>query len=106
MKNLLITILTFFTVLLVNAQNKVLILGLDGCRSSALLAANTPNIDTLLNHATYSFDALTQYPTWSGPGWSSMLTGVWEEKHGVLDNSFLGSNYNNYPHFIKLRLLW
>ena len=101
MKNILLSIFAFFIVLSANAQNKVLLLGIDGCRASALLAANTPNIDTLLNHATYSFDALTQYPTWSGPGWSSMLTGVWEEKHGVLDNSFLGSNYNTYPHFIK-----
>lgn len=79
---------------------KVLIIGIDGCRPDALLAANAPVIQGLLPNAVYSFDALTRAPTWSGTGWSSMLTGVWQEKHGVLDNTFAGSNYGAYPHFI------
>lgn len=80
---------------------KVLIIGIDGCRQSALLAANTPNIDSLLAHAVYSFDALCEYPTWSGTGWSGMLTGVWHYKHGVTDNSFSSPHYDLYPHFIQ-----
>ncbi len=87
-----------------NAQTnpgRVLVIGIDGCRADALRAANAPNIHGLLDNAVYSFDALTQFPTWSGAGWSSMCTGVWEDKHGVLDNSFVGSNYAQYPHFIQ-----
>ena len=30
-----------------------------------------------------------------------MMTGVWSDKHGVTDNSFSGSNFDEYPHFIK-----
>ena len=80
---------------------KVLIIGIDGCRPDALQAAATPHIDQLIANATYSYDALTEAPTWSGVGWSGMLTGVWRDKHGVSDNSFSGSNYGMYPHFFN-----
>ncbi|QQS30501.1 MAG: alkaline phosphatase family protein [Sphingobacteriales bacterium] len=82
-------------------QNKVLILGIDGCRGDALQAANTPNLDQLLEHGVYSYDAFTHSPTWSGAGWSSMLTGVWETKHNVYNNAFTSPNYAQYPHFIQ-----
>lgn len=82
-------------------KNKVIILGIDGCRPDALMAANTPNIDQLTLNATYSMDALNDGITISGPSWSSILTGVWENKHRVYDNSFNGSNFSQYPHFFK-----
>jgi len=83
------------------SQKKVLIIGIDGLRADVLSTANTPNIDRLIANGTYSFDALTQTPTSSGPGWSSMLTGVWADKHKVYDNSFSDPNYAEYPHFFK-----
>jgi hypothetical protein len=83
------------------SQKKVLLIGIDGCKAAALRAATAPNIQALLPHALYSYDALTQPPTWSGPGWSSMLTGVWGNKHGVSDNSFSGSNFSQYPMIFK-----
>lgn len=82
--------------------NKVLIIGIDGCRQDALITANTPNINTLIANGTYSFDALTEGPTWSGVGWSGMLTGVWRAKHGVSDNSFAGSRFDLYPHIYDI----
>ncbi len=81
--------------------NKVLIIGIDGCRADALDYANTPNIDLLTANSVYSLDALNNDITSSGPGWSAMLTGVWSDKHGVTDNSFSGSNYDDYPHFFN-----
>ena len=44
-------------------------------------------------------DKIPGVDTVSGPGWSSMLTGVWADKHGVHDNSFKGANYAKHPHF-------
>lgn len=79
--------------------NKVLIIGIDGCRPDALLKAHTPNIDKLVENGIYSWDALNEGVTSSGPGWSNILTGVWEQKHGVTDNSFNGDHFDNYPHF-------
>ncbi len=80
---------------------KVLIIGIDGCRSDVLQFATTPNIDALLPNSTYSNHALNNDITFSGPGWSAMMTGVWSEKHGVTDNGFGGSDFNTYPHFFK-----
>jgi hypothetical protein len=78
---------------------KVLIIGIDGCRPDALIAAQTPNLDSLIETGGFSELAQTEDITSSGPGWSSMLTGVWRDKHGVDDNSFAGSNFAQYPHF-------
>ncbi|MGW0705362.1 alkaline phosphatase family protein [Streptomyces sp. NPDC002643] len=36
----------------------------------------------------------------SGPGWSSVLTGVWPDRHGVTGNDFLGADYARYPDFL------
>ncbi len=77
--------------------NKVLIIGLDGARPDAIQAASTPTIDALVANGTYSWDVLNEGVTSSGPGWSNILTGVWQDKHGVIDNSFNGSDYANYP---------
>lgn len=63
--------------------------------------ANTPNIDRLLDTATYSFDSWALTPTDSGPEWSTIVTGVWHNKHGVRDNSFSNKNYDEFPAWFK-----
>ncbi len=82
-------------------KKKVLIIGIDGCRPDALLAAETPNLDTLIDDGLVSYQAQTCEFTVSAPGWSSMLTGVWPNKHGVKDTSFDGADYGSYPHFFQ-----
>lgn len=80
---------------------KVLIIGIDGCLPEAIKVAKTPSLDKLMDNGTFSLDALNIKTTMSGPAWSSIFTGVWEEKHGVTNNSFEGSNFSAYPHFFK-----
>ena len=82
-------------------SKKVLVIGIDGCMPSALVVAQTPNLDALMANGTYSLDARNERTTMSGPSWSSILTGAWEEKHMVADNSFSGARYDLYPHFFK-----
>jgi hypothetical protein len=36
----------------------------------------------------------------SGPGWSSIATGVWPDKHGVVDNAFTRPQFAKYPDFL------
>lgn len=100
---LFIALISTLFVLSVHGQqfNKVIIFGLDGVRPDALKAANTPIMDALAANGTYSWDALNEGTTSSGPGWSNILTGVWQNKHGVSDNSFSGSNYSDYPSLFK-----
>ncbi len=80
-------------------KRKVMIVGIDGVRPDALAAANTPQIDAWIANGAYSATAQAGDITLSGPGWSSMLTGVGRDKHGVDDNSFSGSNFIAFPHF-------
>ncbi len=82
-------------------HNKVLIIGIDGCKPDALLKAKTPNIDKLWKNGSYSFSATTDELTISGPCWTSMLTGVWHDKHKVITNKYLGPNIKQYPHLFK-----
>ena len=86
-----------------NAQTikKVLLIGIDGCRADALELANTPTIDSLIVNGIYSPDALNDDITISGPGWSAILCGVWSNKHLSIDNSFVGTDYTNYPPIFK-----
>ncbi|WOD43876.1 alkaline phosphatase family protein [Hwangdonia lutea] len=86
----------------IKAQNKVLILGIDGCRPDALLAAKTPHLDNLWKNGAYSFKAKTDDLSWSGVCWTGMLTGVWKDKHKVMGNQYLNPNIKEYPHFFNL----
>ena len=59
--------------------------------------AGLAHVQALIAGGAYSSTAQTRMPTMSGPGWSSMLTGVWSNKHGVLNNIFTHKNYEKYP---------
>ena len=76
---------------------KVLIIGIDGVRPDVLAEVATPHLDSLIAAGAYSDRAQTGLPTISGPGWSSMLIGVWPAKHGVLNNDFSTNRYDRYP---------
>jgi len=99
--------LTLYTCLFVAVTSfatqprKVLVIGIDGVRSDAFLAANTPNLDGLLPQAFYTFDSWHLDITVSGPSWSSIMAGVYHDKHGVTNNSYSGSNYIDFPYFPK-----
>ena len=90
---------------------RVLILGIDGCRPDALQQAKTPHLDGLVADGIWfegtdirEPEATDEADTVSGPGWSNLLTGVWPDKHGVVDNSFTDSRYERYPHvFARLK---
>jgi hypothetical protein len=88
---------SFSSLLSQTPSSRVLVIGIDGVRSDALTAANTPNLDALMIAGVYSPDALNDDITISGPGWSDILCGVRSDKHFVVDNSFSGSNYVDYP---------
>ncbi len=85
----------------------VLVVGVDGLLVSGLREASTPVLDGLIAEGAVTYDAFaggelgttTEQATFSGPGWSSILTGVWVDKHGVTDNGFSAARFDEYPHF-------
>jgi predicted AlkP superfamily pyrophosphatase or phosphodiesterase len=86
---------------------RVLFIGIDGCRTDALRSGQLPNLQSLIQHGAFS-DATNilgsrgdAADTVSGPGWSNLLTGVWPDKHGVMDNKFKVMHYGRFPHFFK-----
>jgi predicted AlkP superfamily phosphohydrolase/phosphomutase len=84
---------------------KVLFVGIDGVRTDALQTARTPHLDGLRRRGAFAYDTQIlgeRYrlnDTISAPGWSSILTGVWADKHGVHDSRFEGRTLNSIPTF-------
>lgn len=108
----LFTVLVLLCPLLSHAADgrpskRVLFFGIDGTRTDALLAADAPNLKKLRDDGAYSYATNIigtrddKADTVSGPGWSNLLTGVWPDKHGVLNNQFAVKNYSQYPHFFS-----
>lgn len=86
---------------------KVLIIGIDGVRPDALDVAKTPYLDALIKFGAFADTTqilgrrYQRSDTVSGPGWSSILTGVWADKHGVHGNKFRRPKFKSYPHFFR-----
>lgn len=76
---------------------KVLYIGIDGCRPDALAKACTPILDRLIANGAFTDNALTCRHSNSGSCWASLLTGVWEERHGIFDNSCEGARIAAHP---------
>jgi predicted AlkP superfamily pyrophosphatase or phosphodiesterase len=84
----------------VGHEPRVLLIGIDGVRVDMLARAETPTLDSLAEAGFFSDEAKTRVRTVSGPGWSSMLTGVRTDKHGVDSNDFSGNRYTEWPDFL------
>ncbi|WP_328970300.1 alkaline phosphatase family protein [Streptomyces sp. NBC_00239] len=83
--------------------DKVLVIGLDGVVLDRLKVANAPYLKGLMAQGLTARSTLYANPmaaTSSGPGWSTIATGAWPDRHGVKDNSFTGKNYTAYPDFL------
>ncbi|MEU9324347.1 alkaline phosphatase family protein [Streptomyces canus] len=99
-------------------RGKVLVVGLDGVRFDRLTLApfKAPVLHGLIATGSHGTSLLpygevdgqaedgpstSMAYTDSGPGWSSVLTGVWPDRHGVTGNDFTGADYSRYPDFLS-----
>ena len=76
----------------------VLLIGTDGTNLSKILAdpANT-GFFNLMNQSVTGATTLVGHTTISGPSWSTILTGAWDNKTGVINNIFNPKPYNSWP---------
>ena len=94
MKNIPVILMLFTNYLTLGAispvkKPKVILIGIDGVRTDAFQKAVTPNLDRLKSKGFYTehMNILSTKEesdgadTLSGPGWASILTGVWPKKH-------------------------
>lgn len=76
----------------VPGNRHVLLIGIDGLRGDAVQCAGcvaTPAMSALIAGGAFHGNVLaggTKQATVSGPGWSSVFTGFWADKHGVTSN--------------------
>ena len=127
MRSLAILVLVLLTVgsipSLGHSQTKSLYIGIDGLGYGlqGFDVANTPVMDSLIDgtwrpeyngaYTDQSFaggvlGTTTQQVTVSGPGWSTIMTGVWTDRHGVNGNGSTFSSGNfaaNPPYLATLR---
>ncbi|GEP44396.1 alkaline phosphatase family protein [Brevifollis gellanilyticus] len=94
---------------------RVLIMGIDGCRrdvmAQVIQSGKAPTLARISSegHAFWNMEAGGQpigrlnQPTISGPGWSTLLTGVFASKHSVLGNGekFSAGNFKDHPHLFR-----
>lgn len=85
------------------AAPKALLVGIDGAQFERIQALNTPNFDRLHIRRAYTGGIVgesSQQSTFSGPSWSTILTGNWVHKHQVTSNSS-GLANPAYPSIFK-----
>ena len=81
-------------------KSKILVIGIDGLNLVKALEVS-PSIAAL--KLSGYFTRLTMpVPTYSGPGWSTLLTGSTYDQHGVKDNSFIGHKLLHRPDLLTL----
>lgn len=81
----------------VGRRPKGLFIAIDGLGSDALRAVPTPAMDALRRRGAWTYQSETGDVTKSGPNWSSVLTGVWRDRHHVDSNHFWLERLSLYP---------
>ncbi|RZM23551.1 MAG: hypothetical protein EOO88_25790 [Pedobacter sp.] len=81
---------------------KILVIGVDGVINTAIDYAATPGIDRLTADASYSMNGYGGVPAYANSGWSTLLTGVSSDKHGVsVNKSYTGNRFSQYPSVVS-----
>ncbi|MCV7221496.1 alkaline phosphatase family protein [Mycolicibacterium elephantis] len=81
-----------------NGTPYMLVIGVDGTNLSRILAdpAND-NFFELMDQGTTAPSSIVGHTTISNPSWSAILTGVWGERTGVVNNVFTPGTYDRWP---------
>ncbi|MGB8405222.1 MAG: alkaline phosphatase family protein, partial [Mycobacterium sp.] len=84
--------------LLSDTSPNVLVIGIDGTNLSRVLAdpANV-NFFSLMQGGTTAPASIIGHTTISNPSWTTILTGAWGEKTGVINNIFNPAVYSRWP---------
>lgn len=77
--------------------DKVVLIGLDGLMYDKVLQVRAPNLLRLSAEGLLSRSSIAPHITISGPSWATVLTGVWDRKHGIKDNDFTAAPFAKYP---------
>ncbi|KAA8884786.1 sulfatase-like hydrolase/transferase [Nocardia colli] len=79
------------------SNTKVVVIGLDGTMYKKIVEAKAPNLLALSEQGTLAQSSIAPHTTISGPSWATVLTGVWDTKHGIKNNNFDATPFAKYP---------
>ena len=84
----------------------VLLIGVDGANMSEILEyaydEPTSGFRILMDQGVTGTTSFVGHTTLSGPSWSTILTGAWDDKTGVFNNIFSPAPYDSWPTAINL----
>jgi hypothetical protein len=87
------------------AAEHVLLIGVDGVNLSKILEYaynDASGFKTAMDQGITGAATEVNHTTISGPSWSTILTGVWDDKHGVINNLFRPEPYDKWPSVFNL----
>lgn len=87
------------------AAEHVLLLGTDGTNLDKILeyAYNDDSgFKMLMDRGITGATTIAGHQTMSTPSWSTILTGVWDDKHGVVSNVYRPEPYSTWPSVFNL----
>jgi len=87
------------------AAEHVLLIGTDGTNLSKILeyAYNDDSgFKMLMDRGVTAATTIAGHMTMSTPSWSTILTGVWDDKHGVVSNVYRPEPYTTWPSVFNL----
>ncbi len=68
---------------------RVVLFLVDGMRPDALMLANTPTMDAIMQQGTFTLKAQTTFPSVTLPCHASLFLSVPPERHGILTNTWV-----------------
>ena len=85
----------------VNKKQKVLLISLDGFRWDFRNKTSTPILDEIVKNGVSTEFVINVFPTSTLPNHQSIVTGLYPENHGMIDNIFMdpetGKIFNGQP---------
>ena len=86
-----------------NRAGHVLVIGVDGVRFDLVDPDTTPSIWALGQAGFLSAVPVGEMtPTWSGPCWATIATGIGVAGHAITGNDLTGHRLADYPDFVTL----
>jgi hypothetical protein len=74
------------------------VIGVDGTNLARILAdPENENFFALMDTSTTAASSIVGHTTISNPSWTAILTGVWGERTGVINNVFTPWTYDKWP---------
>ena len=81
-------------------QTKILLIGIDGLILQRAIESGRAATLATLRADSYFSEMVVDMPTVSGPSWTTLLTGVTQQVHKVIDNDYANHNLAAAPDFL------